>query len=134
MSDLGVIAIGRNEGERLRRCLGSVVGRAGCVVVYVDSNSTDGSVALAREMGADIVELDMSIPFTAARARNEGLKRLLEIGPQCEFVQFVDGDCEIVAGWLERAANELANNEKAAVVCGRRRGRFPEASVYNRLC
>ena len=43
MSDIGIVAIGRNEGERLRRCLNSVIGR-GLRVVYVDSNSTDDSV------------------------------------------------------------------------------------------
>src|SRR5438034_10825060 len=76
----------------------------------------------------------MSIPFTAARARNEGLAKLLAIDPACEFVQFVDGDCEVAAGWLDRAVAELLADEKLAVVCGRRRERFPEASVYNKLC
>jgi len=33
---LGAVAIGRNEGERLRRCLQSLIGRV-AVVVYVDS-------------------------------------------------------------------------------------------------
>lgn len=133
MNRLGIVAIGRNEGERLRRCLESAMGRGGNVV-YVDSNSSDGSVAMAREMGAAVVELDLSTPFTAARARNEGFANLLALDPQCEFVQFVDGDCEIVGGWLERAAAELAGNEKLAVVCGRRRERHPEGSAYNKLC
>ena len=66
MNHLGVVAIGRNEGERLRRCLNSVVGR-GHTVVYVDSGSTDGSTELARELGADVVELDLSLPFTMAQ-------------------------------------------------------------------
>lgn len=66
MSDLGIVAIGRNEGERLRRCLNSLVGR-GLPVVYVDSNSTDQSVELARSLGAVVVELNLSVPFTAAR-------------------------------------------------------------------
>jgi GT2 family glycosyltransferase len=130
---LGIVAIGRNEGERLRRCLESVVGKAN-TVVYVDSNSTDGSVAMAREMGAAVVELDLSIPFTAARARNEGLSKLMSLDPVCDLVQFVDGDCEIVAGWLDRAATELAGDEKLGVVCGRRRERHPDASPYNKLC
>src|SRR5438067_472231 len=130
---IGIVAIGRNEGERLKRCLQSVLGGAGAVV-YVDSNSTDDSVAAARDMGATVVELDMSTPFTAARARNEGLAKLLAIDPACAFVQFVDGDCEIVGGWIERASVELSADEKIAVVCGRRRERFPDASVYNHLC
>ncbi|HEX3450413.1 MAG TPA: glycosyltransferase, partial [Isosphaeraceae bacterium] len=68
MSQMGIVAIGRNEGERLRRCLSSVVGRD-LPVVYVDSNSTDGSAELARSLGAEVVELNLSRSFTAARAR-----------------------------------------------------------------
>ena len=56
MSDLGIVIIGRNEGERLRRCLASVVGR-GYTVIYVDSGSTDGSVELAEAMGAVVAQL-----------------------------------------------------------------------------
>lgn len=130
---LGIVVIGRNEGERLRACLGSVVGD-NRVVVYVDSGSTDGSVVLAREMGAEVVELDLSTPFTAARARNEGFARLMKIDDAIALVQFVDGDCEVVPGWLDRAADELNSDQKLAVVCGRRRERHPEATLYNRLC
>jgi GT2 family glycosyltransferase len=133
VAKFGVVAIGRNEGERLRRCLQSI-GTDAAAVVYVDSASTDGSVALARSLGVETVELDMDIPFTAARARNEGFQRLLLIAPQLELVQFIDGDCEIVPGWLEHASQALEARPDTAVVCGRRRERFPEASVYNRLC
>lgn len=133
MSALGVVAIGRNEGERLRRCLASVVGRA-AAVVYVDSGSTDGSLELARNLGADVIALDMAVPFTAARARNEGFARLEQILPDMELVQFVDGDCEIDAAWLTTGVAALAIDAKRAVVCGRRRERFPQATVFNRLC
>ena len=133
MNRVGIVAIGRNEGQRLRKCLQSVIGGGG-TVVYVDSNSSDGSVAMARALGAAVVELDLSTPFTAARARNEGFAKLLSLDPQCEFIQFVDGDCEIVAGWIERAVAELGGNDKLGVVCGRRRERHPEASEYNKLC
>ena len=116
---IGIVAIGRNEGERLKRCLQSVVGRG--PLVYVDSGSSDGSVAGARAIGAAVVELDMSIPFTAARGRNEGFSQLMKIAPATEFVQFVDGDCEIFPGWLERAVTEFATDQRLAVVAGRRR-------------
>lgn len=132
MSSIGVVTIGRNEGDRLRRCLESVVGR-GFPIVYVDSGSTDGSVELARTKGAEIVNLDLSIPFSAARARNEGFARLMQVAPQTRFVQFIDGDCEVVAGWIERAVSELEAKQDVAVVCGRRRERFADASIYNRL-
>lgn len=130
---LGVVAIGRNEGERLRNCLRSVLPRVSATV-YVDSGSDDGSRQMAIEMGADTLDLDMSRPFTAARARNEGFRRLLERYPDIDFVQFVDGDCEIVPGWLEAARDFLQQHPSHAVVCGRRRERHPEQSVYNQLC
>jgi GT2 family glycosyltransferase len=132
-SRLGVVAIGRNEGERLRRCLESVVGLAQGVV-YVDSGSTDGSIAMARAMGIAVVELDMAIPFTAARARNAGFKQLEEVDPAVEFVQFVDGDCELFPDWLEHAAHAFHEDEHLGVAFGRLCERHPEASLYNRLC
>ena len=130
---IGVVAIGRNEGERLRACLASA--RRDCSsVVYVDSGSSDGSAAVAQSLGAQVVDLDLSKPFTAARARNEGFARLLQIDPQIEAVQFVDGDCEIVDGWISKAAIALTADPTTAIICGRRRERFPHASIYNRLC
>lgn len=130
---IGVVAIGRNEGERLRRCLASVV-RPGCAVVYVDSGSQDGSAEMAREMGAEVIDLDLSIPFTAARARNEGWRHLLEHYPGLAAVQFLDGDCELNGTWLDKAAHALQAQSTLAVVCGRRRERRPEATLYNRMC
>jgi GT2 family glycosyltransferase len=130
---LGVVVIGRNEGKRLRRCLSSVAGSAQAVV-YVDSGSTDGSVALASSLGVSVVELDMAIPFTAARARNAGFKQLEEADPAVELVQFVDGDCELFPGWLERAARAFHDDEHLGVAFGRLCERHPEASLYNRLC
>jgi GT2 family glycosyltransferase len=131
-SELGVVAIGRNEGNRLVRCLSSVTGRVDNVV-YVDSGSTDGSVERARALGVCVVELDQGQPFTAARARNAGFEQLISQEPELEFVQFVDGDCELQPGWLETGTRHLERNPRAGVACGRRRERFPDASPYNRL-
>lgn len=133
MTRIGLIAIGRNEGNRLQQCLASVVGRVP-TIVYVDSGSSDGSVELARSLGVSVVELDLSIPFTAARARNAGFAQLLELDPTVDYVQFVDGDCEVVQGWLEQAQHTLDSHSDVVVVCGRRRERFPDTSVYNLLC
>ncbi len=130
---VGVVAIGRNEGERFRRCLASLE-PCGAPIVYVDSGSTDGSVEVARSRRCLVVELDMGQPFTAARARNAGLERLLRAHPEVELVQFVDGDCELVAGWIETAAGALDADPGLAAVCGRLRERHPERTVYNRLC
>lgn len=132
-STLGAVIIGRNEGERLRVCLVSVLPSIQAVV-YVDSGSTDGSVNLAKSMRAEVVSLDLSLPFTAARGRNAGYRRLLAQHPQIRFVQFIDGDCEVVSGWIEAALSYLDAHPECAVVCGRRRERYPERSVYNRMC
>ena len=116
---IAAIAIGRTEGERLVRCLASLDGLS--PVIYVDSGSIDGSVAHARAVGAEVVELDMSQPFTAARARNAGLARLDEIAPGTVFVQVLDGDCELRDGWIAAARAAMEAAPDIAVVCGRRR-------------
>lgn len=130
---VGCVAIGRNEGARLERCLLSIIGRVR-QVVYVDSGSTDGSVQLARSLGARVLELDLSQPFTAARARNAGYQLLRDLVPELEFVQFVDGDCAVADRWLEVAARALADRPRLGVVAGRRREQFPEVSVFNQIC
>lgn len=132
-SAFGVVVIGRNEGGRLARCLQSMRGMTG-TVVYVDSGSSDSSPALARRLGASVVALDLSIPFTAARARNEGFRRLRRMAPEARYVQFVDGDCEVAQGWLGTAVRFLEEHPRVSVVCGRRREKYPERSVYNALC
>lgn len=131
MTGLAAVVIGRNEGTRLIACLDSL----SCVstVVYVDSGSTDGSVMAARERGVAVVSLDMSQPFTAARARNAGLNHLRELGG-VDVVQFVDGDCEVATGWFDAALTLLERDLEVGVVCGRRRERAPDASIYNAQC
>ena len=127
-----MVVIGRNEGDRLARCLASV-----CTIarrVYVDSGSTDGSVSLAQDEGVTVLELEVPPRFTAARARNAGLLQLLVEDPDLEFVQMVDGDCEIQARWLECALEALRTEPELAVVAGRLRERFPQRSIYNALC
>lgn len=124
------VVIGRNEGARLVACLASLKNRVRRLV-YVDSGSSDGSVAAARAAGAEVVALDMTLPFTAARARNAGLLHLAEVPPA--FVQLIDGDCVLDPGWIPTALAAFARDPSLVVVCGRRRERFPEASVFNAM-
>lgn len=130
---IGAVVIARNEGERLKDCLRSLLGRCPAIT-YVDSGSTDGSVEFARSLGVDVVELDLSKPFSMARARNAGFARVRKLLPTMEYVQFVDGDCELDPGWLVTAARWLDTHPETVMVCGRRRERFPERSIYNQLC
>jgi len=131
--NVGAVVIGRNEGSRLEICVRSVVHLV-ATVVYVDSASSDRSVAVASELGAEVVELDSAMPFTAARARNAGFDRLSQLNPNLKFVQFIDGDCELQPGWIDVAVQFLENHDETAIVCGRRRERYPLRTLYNRLC
>lgn len=130
---IGVVVIGRNEGQRLVDCLESLISQVDHIV-YVDSGSQDNSIQNALERNVEVIKLDTSIPFTAARARNTGFARLMEIAPEIEYVQFVDGDCEVVDTWLDAAAEFLDEEDEVAVACGRRMERYPDESIYNLMC
>lgn len=130
---IGFVAIGRNEGERLGRCLAALCA-ASDRVVYVDSGSTDGSLALAASRGCETVALEKNLPFTAARARNAGFAKLTARWPDLVLVMFIDGDCEIAPGFAKRAAAALESDPHCGVVAGRVRERDRDASVYARIC
>ena len=131
-TQVGAVAIGRNEGERLRACLESLL-RNLDHVVYVDSGSSDNSLAVAQSLGAHTMQLDTQSGFTAARARNAGFRRLKEVAPQIDFVQFVDGDCEVTDDWISTGLGFLTSEPQVAVICGRRREVDPTRNVYHRL-
>ena len=133
INDIGFVAIGRNEGDRLERCLRSVL-EISRKVVYADSGSTDGSPELAERLGAAVIRLPPDGKLTAARGRNAGYDLLKQQHPNCRAVQFLDGDCILQPGWIESAVSFLAANPKVAVVCGRRFEACPEASIYNAQC
>jgi len=127
------IIIGRNEGKRLVACLASLKAQ-GVEMVYVDSGSWDNSVAETRKVGALVVELDNDLPFTAARARQAGFDALAQTGDLPEFVQFVDGDCIVVDGWIAAGEMALRGDVSLGLITGWRAELYPERSVYNALC
>ncbi|MEM9454160.1 MAG: glycosyltransferase [Myxococcota bacterium] len=131
---LGVVIIGRNEGQLLRRALASVGAEAGAVV-YVDSASTDDSVEIVRRYFPDavIVELSADEPLSPARGRNAGFAALRERLPRLRYVQFVDGDCELHPSWLRAASHHLHHNPQVGVLAGRLRERDRERNPYHRL-
>lgn len=131
---LGVVAIGRNEGERLRVCLASIRRlHPDAPAIYVDSASTDGSADVAAALGVRVHALDATRPMNASRGRAEGLDMLLAANPELAAVLFIDGDCELREGFVVRALDELERDPKLGAVAGRRRERHPERSVYNRM-
>jgi glycosyltransferase involved in cell wall biosynthesis len=133
LPNVAVVVIGRNEGQRLANCLRSLANYIERTV-YVDSGSSDGSLEFAAAMGATVIALDMTTPFTAARARNAGFQHATERWPKIAFVQFIDGDCEIDETWIEVATTFLTKRSDVAIVFGRRRERHPERTIFNALC
>jgi GT2 family glycosyltransferase len=135
--EVSVVVIGRNEGERLVRCLKSIRQVRGVTVneiVYVDSGSTDQSCEFAASMDCIVVELDPSRPFSAARARNDGFAALIQHHPEAAFIQFLDGDTELLPGWLDRGLATLASQQDVGMVCGHFNELHPTATIYNQLC
>ncbi|HJV70880.1 glycosyltransferase family A protein [Ideonella sp.] len=129
----GVVVIGRNEGARLVACLQALRAQPR-PVVYVDSGSSDGSLERARPLCDAVLPLDPARPFSAARARNEGAALLRARHPALRHVQFLDGDCLMLPGWLDAAEAALDAEPRCAVVLGHLQERHPDATVYNRLC
>ena len=130
---IGIVVIGRNEAAHLPACLKSIASYLPRTV-YADSASTDRSAEIASAASAHVVSIDPSRALTPARGRNEGFQRLLQLLPDCDFVQFVDGDSVVEPGWIETAASFLREHERAAVVCGHVVEAHPNSSVYNWLC
>jgi glycosyltransferase involved in cell wall biosynthesis len=130
---LGIVVIGRNEGNRLIKCLHSVL-KVKAPAVYVDSQSSDNSVAEAESLNVTTVILNTSKPINAARARNEGFNNLIHNYPSIQYVHFIDADCELAENWLHAAVVELDKQKQVAVICGRLHEKYRNQSVYMRLC
>jgi glycosyltransferase involved in cell wall biosynthesis len=133
LKNIGIVVIGRNEGKRLPFCFDSLK-ELSCQKVYVDSGSTDNSLDIARSHQIETVELDSGTPFSAARARNEGFERLMELNSDIQFVQFIDGDCTLLPDWLVVGQSALLENTQRAAVIGHLIERNKDESPYNRLC
>ena len=127
---LSVVVIGRNEGERLVRCLESVRAMAdpgGPVeLIYVDSASTDGSPERAAALGAQVITVQPDRP-SAALGRNAGWRVA-----QAPIVLFLDGDTLLHSRFVADSLPEFQNPQVAAV-WGHRREIRPDASLYNRV-
>lgn len=127
---VSVVVIGRNEGERLRRCLTSVFAMDrpdfDAEVIYVDSGSVDGSTALAESMGARTIMLKPERP-SAALGRNAGWRAATG-----DIVLFLDGDTVLHPRFVADSLKDFAD-PGIAVIWGHRRELYPERSIYIRF-
>jgi len=127
----GIVAIGRNEGERLARCLTSLP--KDVPAVYVDSDSSDDSLETARAAGIESLHIAPPPPLNAARARNVGFAWLTERHPHLSRVFFIDGDCVLDPGFLEAASNRLEAAPELAIVVGQLHEDHNPGDIYGRL-
>jgi cellulose synthase/poly-beta-1,6-N-acetylglucosamine synthase-like glycosyltransferase len=129
-STVSVVIIGRNEGQRLQRCIASVQmahwGTLPHDVWYVDSRSSDNSVAQAKAQGVHTLVLPEG-PMCAAKARNAGWQAAAG-----EFILFLDGDTELHPDFVQHALQALGNASLCAA-WGHRRESNPQQSVYTKV-
>lgn len=127
---LSIVVIGHNEERCLKGSLNSALlidfPQKDFEVIFVDSNSTDNSVKIAREMGIKTLEINGGRP-TAALARNTGWK-----SARGKNILFLDGDTFLDPSFPKKALKVLGN-EKIGVVFGHLRELHPERSPYNRV-
>lgn len=127
---VSVVVIGRNEGERLSRCLESVRNMTdpggGVEIIYVDSASRDDSVARAQALGARVIEVAPERP-SAALGRNAGWRQA-----RAPYLLFLDGDTVLDPAFVAGSLREFESPE-VAVVWGHRRELHPERSIFNRV-
>ena len=127
---LSVVVIGRNEGERLSRCLQSVLNmrdpKGRVEIIYVDSNSQDDSIIRAEGLGAKVIMVKPERP-SAALGRNAGWREA-----KGEYVLFLDGDTVLHPDFVDDSMAEF-NDPSVAVVWGHRREIHPEQSLFNRV-
>ena len=128
--DVSVVVIGRNEGPRLQRCIESVQSAdwsgLSFELIYVDSHSSDGSVARARRKGARVFDLGQAKPCAAA-GRNIGWR-----AARAPLVLFLDGDTLLEPQFVQQALPALADPDVIAV-WGHRRESNPGQSIYTRV-
>lgn len=133
MHEIGIVVIGRNEGDRLRASLDSALA-ANFPLIYVDSGSSDLSCQIAKAKNIPTVELENVEPFTAARARNAGFKQIIDLYPELKYIQFLDGDCQLIEGWIPQGVDYLKNHSQVAIVTGDLHEMEAKESIYNNLC
>ena len=130
---MAAVVIGRNEGARLTAALRSVQD-AGLRVVYADSGSSDGSPETATKLDVPVINLDPKTPFSAGRGRNEGLEEAVRRWPEIAYILFLDGDCTLDPEFPSVAESTFQAHPECAIVTGHLSERFPDRSIYNRLC
>lgn len=116
--ELSVVLITKNQEWNIGRLIESVLeGTADIAekeVILVDSASTDRTTEIACQYPVHVLRLHPDQRLTAAAGRYTGYKHSTG-----EYVLFLDGDHELVPGWLPEALAILRRDPKAGGIAGK---------------
>jgi glycosyltransferase involved in cell wall biosynthesis len=116
-ASLSVVLISRNQERTIGPLLESVLGEAEGLpvpeVILVDSASTDCTVSIALAHDAAVLQLPQADWLCPAAGRFAGFA-----ATSGDHVLFLDGDMELLAGWLRPARQALASDPGLAAVSG----------------
>jgi GT2 family glycosyltransferase len=118
MLDLSIVLINKNQAWNISRLIESVLRATSSVhskeIILVDSASTDETVALAGRYPITILRLRPGQRLSPAIGRYIGSQRA-----RGDLVLFLDGDTELVEGWLARALQKMRDEPGAGVLTGK---------------
>jgi GT2 family glycosyltransferase len=105
---VGVPVISTNEGDLLRHSLPTALEQGDVDVVVLDNGSHDSTAEVARALGVRCVTLDERQSF--CRAMNVAVRSV-----EGDALLFMQPDCFLTPGFLERARARLAENGVGSV-------------------
>jgi len=113
--DLSVVLISKNQAWNISRLVESVLDATSSIdskeIILVDSASTDETVDAAGWYPICILRLRPDQPPSPAAGRYIGYKH-----SSGEFVLFLDGDMEVLPGWLGKALCSMRESPRAGVM------------------
>ncbi len=125
---VSIVVIGRNEAKNLPDCMQSIrrihYPQGKLDVIYVDTNSTDNSVKIARQWGVRVAEENSSNP-SAGLARNRGLREAKH-----DVIHFVDADTTVASGYLKCAVQYLGKDNVVCVI-GRLDEKYKRRNLFS---
>lgn len=113
---VSVVVVGHNEGETLEKSFKAINNidypEEKIQIIFVDSNSNDNSLEIAKEYAHNIVSIRSKWP-TAGEAFNAGILRA-----KFDFVHITAGDIFLHSDYLKKAILTLIEKEEISAVTG----------------
>jgi len=112
VNEVTFVVIGRNESQHLARTFESIQ-KITDKIIFVDSNSSDNSISIAKNFRIKRILKVSSSYGTAALSRSKGAAEV-----KTKYIQFLDGDETIDSMWVAKAIKKLEDNKIIAGVHG----------------